>query len=352
MADSVTIYEIAKALALSPSTVNRALTGKTGVKPSTKELVIKTAEKMGYRQNKAASMLSRRLLKVLVALYDAVPEFTMDIRRGVEAALKKLADFSVMGELCELSREDDAEECARKLWKSIDEYAPDAVIILPYSYGRQMQDTINEITEKGMPVATYVSDEPSSKRAFTVTRNGERCGAYAAELLHRIMPKGKQVAIITHSKEGQVHASTIAGFTKFAHENAMNYIGAFEHYDDPDIAYVLADTILKRYPQIGGLYFNSANSVSFCRKLEEAGRIKDIRIIASDISKPIAEMINEGKIDFSIFSDPYLQAKRCVEKMFLLLTEGRSVVPDRFLIEPQIIMKSNLDLYVNDEEKL
>lgn len=63
-------------------------------------------------------------------------------------------------------------------------------------------------------------------------------------------------------------------------------------------------------------------------------------------------MINEGKIDFSIFSDPYLQAKRCVEKMFLLLTEGRSVVPDRFLIEPQIIMKSNLDLYVNDEEKL
>ena len=62
MADSVTIYEIAKALALSPSTVNRALTGKTGVKPSTKELVIKTAEKMGYRQNKAASMLSRRLL--------------------------------------------------------------------------------------------------------------------------------------------------------------------------------------------------------------------------------------------------------------------------------------------------
>ena len=149
-----------------------------------------------------------------------------------------------------------------------------------------------------------------------------------------------------------LHASTIAGFTKFAHENAMNYIGAFEHYDDPDIAYVLADTLLKRYPQIGGLYFNSANSVSFCRKLEEAGRIKDIRIIASDISKPIAEMINEGKIDFSIFSDPYLQAKRCVEKMFLLLTEGRSVVPDRFLIEPQIIMKSNLDLYVNDAEKL
>jgi LacI family transcriptional regulator len=55
-----TIKDVAKALNLSITTVSRALDGYDDVADSTRELVIKTAHKMGYTPNRAARQLRRQ----------------------------------------------------------------------------------------------------------------------------------------------------------------------------------------------------------------------------------------------------------------------------------------------------
>ena len=61
MADkkTVTIYDVAAAAGVSIATVNRALNNKPRISESTRRLVIKVAEELGYTANKAAQALSR-----------------------------------------------------------------------------------------------------------------------------------------------------------------------------------------------------------------------------------------------------------------------------------------------------
>src|SRR5688572_5948405 len=55
-----TIRDVAKKLNLSITTVSRALDGYSDVAPQTRELVTKTASKMGYFPNRAARQLRRQ----------------------------------------------------------------------------------------------------------------------------------------------------------------------------------------------------------------------------------------------------------------------------------------------------
>ena len=61
---AVTIKDIASRLNVSLSTVNKALTGKSGVGEECRARVIATAEEMGYTVNHAAQTLSRRRLVI------------------------------------------------------------------------------------------------------------------------------------------------------------------------------------------------------------------------------------------------------------------------------------------------
>jgi LacI family transcriptional regulator len=89
--NEVTIYDIAGALSLSPSTVSRALTSAGSVHKKTREKVIAKARDLGYRQNIFASNLRTqrtRLLGVVVphindaAIGNAIAQVEVNARRA------------------------------------------------------------------------------------------------------------------------------------------------------------------------------------------------------------------------------------------------------------------------------
>ena len=57
MIEKVTIYDIAKKLDITAATVSRALNNNPNISESTRELVLNTAQKMNYEQNKLALAL-------------------------------------------------------------------------------------------------------------------------------------------------------------------------------------------------------------------------------------------------------------------------------------------------------
>ncbi|MEY4037872.1 MAG: hypothetical protein RIR67_182, partial [Bacteroidota bacterium] len=54
MIEKVTIYDIAKKLDITAATVSRALNNNPKISPATRQLVLDTAAKMNYKQNKLA----------------------------------------------------------------------------------------------------------------------------------------------------------------------------------------------------------------------------------------------------------------------------------------------------------
>ena len=75
----VTIIDIANELGISKSTVSRALSGDTtNVKPDTLQLVLATAERMGYKRNEMAVNLRKQSTKTIgIIIPEVVTSFFM-----------------------------------------------------------------------------------------------------------------------------------------------------------------------------------------------------------------------------------------------------------------------------------
>ncbi|KFI87115.1 bacterial regulatory protein, LacI family [Bifidobacterium reuteri DSM 23975] len=97
----VTITDVAKASGVSNSAVSYALNGKPGVSQETREKVLKVADQLGWRPNKAAKSLSdaRTNSVGLVLTYDpavlSVEAFGMELITGLTARLEE-AGYSLL----------------------------------------------------------------------------------------------------------------------------------------------------------------------------------------------------------------------------------------------------------------
>ncbi|PKD16581.1 LacI family transcriptional regulator [Salegentibacter salinarum] len=88
MKDKVTIYDISKKLNISAATVSRALNNNTKISLSTRELVLKTAKEMNYKQNRLAQALkSGKSNNVGVIVPYINRSFFSSVIRGIEEEL-------------------------------------------------------------------------------------------------------------------------------------------------------------------------------------------------------------------------------------------------------------------------
>lgn len=107
MTKKVTIYDIAKALNTTGATVSRALNGNPSISENTRKLVLETAEKMNYKQNKLALALKSGKSKnigVIVPRIDT--NFFGSTIRGIEEELHLKGYHAI---ICQ-SHNDEAKE--------------------------------------------------------------------------------------------------------------------------------------------------------------------------------------------------------------------------------------------------
>src|SRR5690606_14998995 len=88
MSKKTTIYDIAKKLNITAATVSRALNNNPKISEATRALVLKTAAKMNYEQNKLALALkSGKSFNVGVIVPRIDSNFFASVIRGIEEEL-------------------------------------------------------------------------------------------------------------------------------------------------------------------------------------------------------------------------------------------------------------------------
>ena len=86
--EKVTIYDISKKLGISAATVSRALNNNSKISVKTRELVLKTAAEMNYKQNRLAQALkSGKTNNVGVIVPYINRNFFSSVIRGIEEEL-------------------------------------------------------------------------------------------------------------------------------------------------------------------------------------------------------------------------------------------------------------------------
>jgi LacI family transcriptional regulator len=334
------IKEIAEALGVSIGTVDRALHGRAGINPLTRQKVLKMAQTMGYRPNVAARVLrSKKHLRISAHLPVHVASFFDALRSGIREAA---GPFEPTVQLEFVSYPKLGEGDLELLEEAIDESVT-GLIIVPADPAA-VRPLIRKAARGNIPVVCVASDAPGTERLTCVSACSSTSGAMAGELLSRVRP-GAALAVVTGSLATEDHAHKVEGFQSAVAEfdPSAKIVDVIEAHDDAGAAFTKTTELLDRREDVGGIYVSTANSLPVVRAIEAAGRGGSISVVTTDLYPELLGFIRSGRVFATINQRPMTQGRRAFEALYQFLIAGKCP-PARMKVAPMIVMKSNLEL--------
>jgi len=339
-AAAVTMKDIAQRLGISISTVNRALLGKGRINPHTKDLILRTAQEMGYQTNVLAKTLSsREMLRIAVICPSDM--FFVQTLVGIEACYKEIRQFRV--ELV-FRHQPDFDVAAQV--KELEACADGSVhgVLLAAAHASALNENIERLERMGIPVVCFNNDAPESRRHYFVGQDPRVAGRMAGELLCRMLPAGSRIAMLSTYSAGLDVTTRRECFLEAALHSGHGHelVGVYEHYDFTGSSVPVALHVLKTV-QADAIYAsNMEGTLALGRALKEYIPEKKPFIIGHDSDEELENYIREDKIDVSLLQDPFGQGYYALKLLFELLYYKRSVLDPVQHVRTTVLLKSNL----------
>lgn len=336
---NVTIYDIAKALNVNPSTVNRALNGKNGVGEALRARIASYASAAGYHINPAAKSLNRQL-KIGLVMQHSIRAFEDQLLEGIDAAFTELEAMNVTLEKRVVkTREEYEHTCAEFCAEGFN-----AVLLQPLRQS-DMTEIFQAFDKESISVCTIVSDVPQAKRLFSIHLDGKTTGCIAAELLYRFT-RGANAVVFTGDTDIPIHEEILRGFQVFA-QGRFDITSVYTDSAKPDIARRNVKSVLAEYDDFGSVFVSTANSVPICEEIAASGR--SIQVIAMDVFDEVVQYLRRGVISALLYQQPRYQGYMALWNMVKYL-DGY-LAPRNEIIQPQIVMQSNLGSFWRGEKE-
>jgi LacI family transcriptional regulator len=293
--DEVTIYDVAKALNLSPSTVSRALKDNPHIKKETRKKIKQTAAEMGYRHNKFASSLRQRHTNTIGVVVPRLDSFFM---ASAISGIEKIATDNGYGLIISQSQESWRKEisCISTLFNS----RVDGLLV-SLAFETKNLDHFNIFFEKDVPVI-FFDRVPDRNACVNVVIDNFKAGYEAAS--HLIEQGCKKIAHLGGNLLRNVYSERFAGFKQALADNNIEFNDDLLFITDMSVnaGYEVAKKILKMKPMPDGLFSsNDTTAVSAIVEFKKAGmKIPDDVAVVGFNNEPISQVIvpNLTTIDY------------------------------------------------------
>lgn len=333
----ITVKTIALRAGVSVGTVDRALNNRGRINEETRQKIMAIAEEMGYRPNKVASALGRqRQLRIAVITPENPSFFYRYIRDGINDAIADTLDYGVQVDqiLCRSLKIED-QTC---ILQNLDPEQYDGIVL--NAGGDGLTPYINRIADKGIPVVTFNSDAQNSKRLFFVGEDSLKSGRMAGDMMGRLLSGKGKVVILTSFFHPGAALNRVRGFM----DALQNYpeievVGQYQYEDDEKKAYDVCSEILENFPQIDGVFSNSATgAVATGQYLSEHHEKMEKRpvLIGYDVSDAVEQYLKEGWFDMAIDQEPRRQSYSAITLLYKYLTDHR--LPEEKVLEIRVNM--------------
>ncbi|WP_010517006.1 LacI family DNA-binding transcriptional regulator [Croceivirga radicis] len=208
----VTIYDLAKTLNYSPSTISRALNNHKSISKKTIKLVKETAEKVGYRPNNLAAGLRNNKSKTIGILVPHLNRpFVSTLISGIEESARK-AGYNVL-----ISQSYDEAEIeianARTLYDS-----RVSGLIVSLAMQTELYDHFKQFTDQGIPIV-FVDRVPKTYNSYKVIIDNYTAGYKATK--HLIQGGCKRIAHFAGSQHRNVYEDRKKGYVDALKEHDL-----------------------------------------------------------------------------------------------------------------------------------
>jgi len=332
----VTIYDLAKALNISPSTVSRGLKDHPHIRKETIKRIKAAAHEMGYQQNKFASNLRQKHTDTIGVV---VPKLNSYFMATVIAGIEKVTAQNGYGLIISQSQESWKKEisCISTLFNS----RVDGLLV-SLAFDTKNMDHFNILFNKDIPVIFFdrVAD---CHGCMSIVIDNYKAGYEATS--HLIEQGCRKIVHIGGNLLRNVYSERFTGYKQALADNNIKFdqnlifIGDMSEQAGIDTA----QKLLKMRPRPDGIFTsNDTSAVATIVELEKAGVIipEEIAVVGFN-NEPISQVVqpNLTTIDYPAREIGEIAATSLMNKLKNLQSSNFSTI---ILKHNLIIRKSSL----------
>ena len=285
----------------------------------------------------------------LVAKSQGNPVFQA-ARVGAEAAARELsAQHNLKIKIdWRTPNEEDAQKQAEAIEQLV--LAGAAGIAVSCSDANKLTDAINSAVKNGVPVATFDSDAPASKRFVCYAVDDEQCGQRVMDELAKVMGGKGVVAILAGNPNAPNLQKRVAGVKTAAKKYpGIKLRDTFYHKETPQDAAAKVEQVMQANPDIGGWAMIGGWPLFTDNALKwPAGTVKCVSV---DALPQQLGYLRSGHVQMLLAQQCYDWGHRSVELLIdkIHFKKNPSTVKDVSELVP--VTKDNLEAFAKNWEK-
>lgn len=332
----VTLQDVARAAGVSPATVDRVLNGRDGVRIRTREVVLGTAQRLGYiaGPEEGAAGVPLALAVLLPAGTNA---FINALHRQIELTAAGRPEIALRIERLEGF---NPQTIAARLLDLKDQVLGICLIAQDHPLVRE---AIREVSAAGTPVVTLASDIQNVPRLAYVGIDNRQAGRLAGQLSGRFLPAGQpaKAALFAGSLSYRGHEEREMGFRHILREEFphIQILELREIMDDRQRAMEETHALLDQHPDLAAIYNVGGGTSGIATALKARGVAGRVILIGHEATENNKRLLLDGTLDAVIDQNPRVEAREALN----LLTAAAQGKPYVF-IPPrlQLVLKENL----------
>ena len=164
----------------------------------------------------------------------------------------------------------------------------------------------------GVPVVTFNTDAPDSRRLFYVGNNSRQSGLMGAQLLSTFLQGRGNVTILGNFSRATPFIERFGGFCEYVQLEApdIHIYPCSECRSLPDLAAQSLTDLLERVPDINGVFCTGYSSTAGALQAVKALGRRDIQVVGYDLTEKTAAALREGWCAALLYQNPYRQGPR------------------------------------------
>ena len=333
---SITLKEIAKKAGVARATVDRAVNGRGGINPDTKQRILKIAKENGYEPNIIGKTLSgaKTKTKIAIILNCIDNDFFLEIERGLEVGYREFEKFGFEMVYRKLKGYDVNEQI-----KAIDDCLADNIknIIITPIDSPVLTEKLNSLNDSVSIVA--VNGDVDIKKTAYVGCDYFKSGQAAGKLVSIFNNRAK-LLLVTGSLSMKGHKKRIDGIKSALKASDVKLVKVIENNDDEIISYNNVKAYLINNPETDFVTVTAGGVKGALKAVLEIN--PSIKVTTFDATPFIVENVLNGHILATVTQQPYEQGYLAYKVMCENLLGQRKDFDQNLLTEINIKIKENL----------
>jgi LacI family transcriptional regulator len=333
-----TLSDIAKAAGVSSATVDRVLNNRAGVKERTREIVLEAARNLGYLPGSAPlNAAPTERMKLDFILPAGTNTFIANLREQIvrQAALKPEIDLTIH------SVEGFNPDTLAQALESLKGRAQGVgVIALDHP---TVREAMRSLAESGAHIVTIASDILHVPRVGYIGIDNRAAGRLGGYILGRFLGRGggSKIALFAGSLSYRGHEEREMGFRRVIAEEFphLNIVELKEIEDSREKAYTEAIAMLKRHPDLAGIYNLGAGNQGIGQALMDSGKSESVIFIGHELTESTKRLLLNGTMDAVIDQNPRVEAREALAALISSI-KGQSFDPQPPRV--QVIFRENI----------